>query len=134
MKLFKSSQKATRVVRLRRRGGEVVQDCDVYIGRRLFMGGWRLQPSEWANPYTVKAEGTAARACERFEQWLVTERPDLLARLGELRGKVLGCWCKPGPCHGDVLARLADEQGQGEVDGAEVTAPPEQVAGKTGTE
>ena len=26
-----------------------------------------------------------------------------------LKGKVLGCWCKPGPCHGDVLARIANE-------------------------
>ncbi|MGD9564460.1 MAG: DUF4326 domain-containing protein [Pyrinomonadaceae bacterium] len=24
----------------------------------------------------------------------------------ELRGKVLGCWCSPKVCHGDVLARL----------------------------
>jgi hypothetical protein len=27
----------------------------------------------------------------------------------ELKGKVLGCWCKPDACHGDVLAELADE-------------------------
>lgn len=27
---------------------------------------------------------------------------------GELRGKVLGCWCAPKMCHGDVLAELAE--------------------------
>jgi hypothetical protein len=27
----------------------------------------------------------------------------------ELRGKVLGCWCKPLDCHGDVLKAVADE-------------------------
>ena len=27
----------------------------------------------------------------------------------ELKGKTLGCWCKPYPCHGDVLAELADK-------------------------
>lgn len=26
--------------------------------------------------------------------------------LHELNGKVLGCWCAPGPCHGDVLVEL----------------------------
>ena len=35
-------------------------------------------------------------------------RPDLLARLGELRGKRLACWCAPKSCHGDVLAELAE--------------------------
>ena len=28
--------------------------------------------------------------------------------LGELRGKELGCWCKPKACHGDVLKELVD--------------------------
>jgi hypothetical protein len=27
----------------------------------------------------------------------------------ELKGKTLGCRCKPNTCHGDVLAELADE-------------------------
>lgn len=31
-----------------------------------------------------------------------------LARLHELRGKNLACWCKPGhPCHADVLLDVA---------------------------
>ncbi len=37
--------------------------------------------------------------------WLRTQ-PDLLAALPELEGKVLGCWCSPQECHGDVLIRL----------------------------
>ena len=31
--------------------------------------------------------------------------------LGELRGKILGCWCKPKPCHGDILVKLVEEVG-----------------------
>lgn len=31
------------------------------------------------------------------------------SRVAELRGKVLGCFCRPGPCHGDVLVRLTEE-------------------------
>jgi hypothetical protein len=26
--------------------------------------------------------------------------------LKELKGKVLGCWCSPLPCHGDTLIEL----------------------------
>jgi hypothetical protein len=26
-----------------------------------------------------------------------------------VRGKVLGCWCHPAPCHGDVLCEAAAE-------------------------
>jgi hypothetical protein len=27
----------------------------------------------------------------------------------DLKGKVLGCWCKPMPCHGDILLQLLKE-------------------------
>jgi len=73
---------------------------DVYIGR----------PSVWGNPYRIGRDGTRAQVIARYEAWL-RQQPQLLARLGELRGKVLGCWCAPLPCHGDVLARLADTCG-----------------------
>jgi Domain of unknown function (DUF4326) len=98
---------ATRVVRLRRKGGKVVQDCDVYIGRRLCMGGWNLAASKWANPFPVKDCASAEEAIAKFEAYLLAS-PKLIADLAELKGKTLGCWCKPGPCHGDVLAKLAD--------------------------
>jgi hypothetical protein len=93
------------VVRLKRKGGRVVQDCDVYIGRRWTAGGWDLPESPWANPFTVRQCGTAAVAVEKFREY-VQSRPDLMNRLHELGGKQLGCWCKPGPCHGDVLVDL----------------------------
>jgi hypothetical protein len=47
-------------------------------------------------------------AIELFLYDLLVTRPDLVAQLPELRSKTLACWCKPGPCHGDVIARLAD--------------------------
>ena len=28
--------------------------------------------------------------------------------IGELEGKVLGCWCKPLGCHGDVLVEVLE--------------------------
>ena len=74
--------------------------CDVYIGR----------PSQWGNPFVIGKEGTRAEVIAKYEAWLRTQ-PHLLAALPELRGKVLGCWCAPQACHGDVLVRLADQAG-----------------------
>lgn len=79
---------------------------DVYIGR----------PSKWGNPFSHK-EGTLAtykvkdrqEAIDRYREWIQTQ-PQLLASLKELEGKVLGCWCKPQACHGDVLVELLDNQ------------------------
>ena len=71
---------------------------DVYIGR----------PSKWGNPFEIGHDGTREQVIAKYEQWLA-QQPHLLAALGELRGKVLGCWCAPLACHGNVLARLANQ-------------------------
>jgi hypothetical protein len=73
---------------------------DVYIGR----------PSKWGNPFVIGKDGTRDEVIEKYEAWLRTQ-PDLLAALPELRGKVLGCWCAPHACHGDVLVRMAGQDG-----------------------
>lgn len=51
---------------MKRKGGEVVQGCDVYIGRRMTMGGWSLPASPWANPFSVKGRGSA-EAVRRYQ-------------------------------------------------------------------
>jgi hypothetical protein len=77
---------------------------DVYIGRG----------SKWGNPFTHMDDTTATyrvgsrdEAISRYLDWIFEQR-ELLADLHQLRGKVLGCYCFPAPCHGEVLARLAD--------------------------
>jgi len=104
----------TSVVRIRRKGGEIVQDCDVYIGRKCNMGGWNLPDSKWANPYKVSPTMTMEEVLEVLDKYeiYVRNRPDLMASLEDLRGKRLGCWCKDrnyDPCHGDVLVKLINE-------------------------
>ena len=77
-------------------------EYDVYIGR----------PSRWGNPFQIGRDGTRDEVIARYERW-VLEQPELLAALGELEGKTLGCWCAPKRCHGDVLALLAARQAAG---------------------
>lgn len=73
--------------------------------------------TKWGNPFShVRGRFTRAqfvvasrqKAIEAYEAWIKTQ-PHLMAALPELRGKVLGCWCAPLACHGDVLVRLANE-------------------------
>ena len=111
----KTEHAATEVINMRGARGRAridkAGDRFVSIGR----------PSKWGNPYKVayaRFGGTNWRpvgerlytqeeAVAKYREYILT-RPDLLAALPELKGKVLGCWCKPLPCHGDVLAELAE--------------------------
>ena len=77
----------------------------VYIGR----------PSKWGNPFSYKPNTLAKykvknreESIQAYEKWIKTQ-PQLMKDLHELKGKVLGCWCKPLPCHGDVLLKLANK-------------------------
>lgn len=82
----------------------------VYVGRRVRWAGdnpYVRGPYDWSNPYKLGRDADRATIIERYETQYLARRLDLLERLPELRGKVLGCWCAPQPCHGDVLARLA---------------------------
>ena len=97
-----------KLVRIRRAKGVVVQDCDVYIGRRQTQGGWNLQESEWHNPFSLKKYGERAIPLfrEHLHKLLADDPETWIPKLLELKGKTLGCWCKPGPCHGDIIADL----------------------------
>jgi hypothetical protein len=88
---------------------------DVYIGRPKGQS-YRWIPLNnpyhglFGNPFEIRKDGTRDEVIAKFEAWLMTspEAAEQRRRLPELRGKRLGCHCKPQACHGDVLARLAD--------------------------
>lgn len=67
---------------------------DIYIGRG----------SIWGNPFLMKnySKEERDRVCNEYEEWFWTT--DLPNHLHELKGKILGCYCKPKRCHGDFLA------------------------------
>lgn len=96
--------------------------------------GWRMPPNtvkvdrstRWGNPWRVVNEDNAnlwiasdselielipdeADPTEYLVEFYRQRAVDSLPHLGELRGKNLACWCKPGdPCHADVLLELAN--------------------------
>lgn len=77
----------------------------VYVGRASPRRG--LAESAFGNPFKIGPDGTRAEVIEKYRSWLLGSQ-ELLLRLPELRGRRLACWCKPLPCHGDVLAELVD--------------------------
>lgn len=68
--------------------------------------------TEWGNPFRIGPDGDREQVIAKFRAWLldsIDNDPAVLRHLRlELRGKVLGCWCAPAACHGDVLAAVAD--------------------------
>ena len=73
---------------------------DVYIGR----------PGPFGNPFEIGKDGTREEVVEKYAEWVLTQ-PELLAIIKtELKGKVLGCWCAPKLCHGDILIEIVNEQ------------------------
>ncbi len=61
----------------------------------------------WGNPFIVDEDGDRDEVIENFDLHYLACKPSLQRRFDELRGKVLGCWCYPDDCHGDVLIRNA---------------------------
>ncbi|MCY1037163.1 DUF4326 domain-containing protein [Corallococcus sp. BB11-1] len=54
----------------------------------------------------LRRMGPEPDAFESFRWYLelrTRHDADFLRDVRALRGKRLGCWCKPGPCHADVL-------------------------------
>lgn len=81
---------------------------EVYVGRG-FCPRTRT-PGKFGNPFAFETHGVdAMRLYLDYVSELLRAPAGLFARaVQQLKGKVLGCWCAPGPCHGEVLARLAD--------------------------
>lgn len=75
------------------------ETCDVRIDRR----------SKWGNPFKIGPGWEREKVIRMYREYIL-HCPVLLADLPELRGKRLGCWCAPLPCHGDVLIELLEER------------------------
>ncbi len=71
---------------------------DVYIGR----------PSKFGNPFTIGPDGNRTQVLIKFRAYLRANPILVEAVKTELKGKVLGCFCAPLPCHGDLLAKVAN--------------------------
>jgi hypothetical protein len=99
---------------------------DIYIG---YAASWG-EAGKWGNQFDVAGDlfQIAKReqaghpdnddildvdlAVRLYKHWLLYTPAGLRLQedIDELRGKVLGCFCKPHPCHGDVLVELLGQR------------------------
>jgi len=91
--VIKVSDMECKVVNLRN------ERFDVYIGRG----------SKWGNRFIIGKDGDREQVIQKYREWILGNKY-LLNCLGELEGKVLGCYCKPRACHGDILVELVNER------------------------
>jgi hypothetical protein len=81
---------------------------DVYIGR-FHRSKYGFYPkSKWHNPCKIGEDGSREKIMEMYRSYILS-RSDLMSSLHELKGKRLGCWCKPEACHGDILLEIVDQ-------------------------
>jgi len=78
---------------------------DVYIGRG----------SIWGNPYAIGFDGDRDDVIRKYKYdfengYLKFNKEDTL----KLKGKILGCHCKPAACHGDVIVEYLNSLDDGQ--------------------
>lgn len=87
----------TRIVNLKK------EKYDVYIGR----------PSIFGNPFNIGKDGNREEVIEKhlwhFLARLVKDR-DFRKKVLSLKGKTLGCYCKPLGCHGDIIVKYLENK------------------------
>ena len=99
----------TKVIDIHKKNGKRPK-FDVYIGRKVPYTEFK-EDSPWANPFSYNQYGP--QCLDLFEEHL-RNSPKLLAKLPQLKGKILGCWCKnqrDGRCHGDIIIKIMKERG-----------------------
>lgn len=97
----------------------------IHVGRKDDPGAVYIgRPSPLGNPFSHKRDTIATfrvktvdEALALYRQWLITQIKENnrevvkeLKRLKEMHDRdgelVLGCWCSPNRCHGDIIKQV----------------------------
>lgn len=89
----------------------------VYIGRG-YSRDPRMENSGLGNPFKLGPHESRGATIERFKEWCWREynkNPEYKEKIDSLARRVkkgenieLVCFCKPNPCHGDILKKFID--------------------------
>ena len=72
------------------------ESYSVYIGR----------PTIFGNPFEIGKNGSRQEVIDKYRIYFlkrIDEDPEFKIQVLNLKGKRLGCFCKPLACHGDVI-------------------------------
>ena len=77
------------------------ENYDVYIGRGSLFG----------NPFKIGKDGDRDSVVELYRQYFygkISRDAEFKRNVLALKGKTLGCYCKPQRCHGDIIAEYLE--------------------------
>lgn len=75
---------------------------EVYIGRG----------SIWGNPFVIGKDGSREEVIEKYRAYFNNKISNDSLFFNEtlnLKNKILGCFCKPLACHGDVIVEFLEK-------------------------
>lgn len=75
---------------------------DIYIGR-----AGHGQDGYFGNPFKLRPDEPRGTTLQRYREYFQSRLgtdAEFARRILELKGKTLGCFCKPHACHGDIIA------------------------------
>jgi hypothetical protein len=78
------------------------EQFDAYIGR-----AGRGEDGYFGNPFRMENGTSREDTVEKFQRYFtarIEKDVEFRRRVLALKGKRLGCFCKPQACHGDVIA------------------------------
>jgi len=75
---------------------------DIYIGRKFA----EFHESPFGNPFKLGLHGNRQDVIVEFTLWWYSPTQFALRKMARLNlvDKVLGCWCAPQLCHGEIIA------------------------------
>lgn len=81
------------------------EDFDVYIGR-----AGHGYDGYFGNPNSQGSREDKLKLFKKYFYNRVKTDPEFRRRVLQLKGKRLGCFCSPKPCHGDIIAEYVNRQ------------------------
>ncbi len=85
---------------------------DVYCGR-----AGKGKDGYFGNPFRLKGSESRGETIEKYKEYFYTRighDVEFKKRVLELKGKKLGCFCKPASCHADVIADYLNTENENE--------------------
>jgi len=84
------------------------EEYDVYIGR-----AGKGQDGYFGNPFKIDKNTTRELAISKFEIYFyerLSKDDNFKNKILALKGKRLGCFCSPKPCHGDIIVDFLERE------------------------
>ena len=88
-----------------------VEDVDAWLSKEenVYVGRFTKKFTtdfKWGNPFKLADHNNCRERVLQLYEENLHHNKQLTDSLGDLEGKVLGCWCAPLRCHAEVLHRL----------------------------